>query len=381
MAYCHEGLLQSSIDAELTVAEQRELDAHLHDCHNCRQRLAEMTAMDSLTKEKMTLALPESQVDQAWHSLNQRLARKQRGGGILYTIRKHRPAFTVAATLIFVLATVLVTPVRDGLAAFLHLFRVNQLEAVTFTVEDLQQIQNQFYGQGTRDIDLRQFGQLKLTGGEAQHFSREDLSILAEQSPFPFKMPVTPEKFSLEAVSLINPTTIELVPSVGQINQLIKAAGGSLLLPQELDGKSFTISSSGTLQFVYVYPYPQAEENRQGQQHLSLKITAAPEILVPEGIDVNALREVVLSLPFIPQSIRRQLVQIEDWQTTLPIPVGPGSLIKEVFINDHRALYIYEKWGGESTGFGHLVWGDDQKIYVLSSGLSEEELLAVARSL
>ncbi|HSW36257.1 MAG TPA: hypothetical protein VLH18_06610 [Candidatus Limnocylindrales bacterium] len=385
MIYCNKGLLQSSINAELTAAEQTELDTHLQICHDCRQQLATMTAADALAKEKMALPFPETQVGQAWLRFDRKLASKKKSFRFFLATQKQRKTLAVAAVLMFALTIVLVAPVRVGLAAFLNIFRVNQLETVNFTVSDLQKIQAQFYDQGTRDIDLRQFGQLKLTGGETQEFNRDELSMLEEQAPFPFRLPVMPENFSLEAITLTNPITIELTPAVRQINQLIETMGGSRLLPPELEGESFTISSQGTVQFFYLYPYPQTEENMQSwQEHLTIQIIAAPEIFVPDGTDVNAIREAVLSLPFLPQSIRRQLVQIEDWQTTFPIPIGPAGRSKEVLINGNRALYLYEEWGDEGTPgsrFGYLVWLEDQMIYVLSSGLPEDKLLAIAHTM
>jgi hypothetical protein len=101
----------------------------------------------------------------------------------------------------------------------------------------------------------------------------------------------------------------------------------------------------------------------------------SPTLDVPPTVNADKLRELVLKSGAVPPQLANQLLAIQDWKTTLPIPVTRGTATQVPVDGVTGALVT-----GEAP-FPVLIWQKDGALYVLGGTLSEAELLSAARSL
>jgi anti-sigma factor RsiW len=101
----------------------------------------------------------------------------------------------------------------------------------------------------------------------------------------------------------------------------------------------------------------------------------APSLDVPPTINVDKLRDLALKSGAVPPQLANQLLAIQDWKTTLPIPVTRGTATQVPVDGVTGTLVV-----GEAPG-PVLVWQKDGVLHVLAGSVSESELLTAARSL
>lgn len=102
-------------------------------------------------------------------------------------------------------------------------------------------------------------------------------------------------------------------------------------------------------------------------------VTAA----VDGDIELETLRAFLLELPGLPESVVSQLSAIDDWRTTLPVPIPVDRVGgQETTVNGAEAILI------EQQGFGSgLLWQRDGVVTGVAGRLDEAALRAVVDSL
>jgi hypothetical protein len=116
----------------------------------------------------------------------------------------------------------------------------------------------------------------------------------------------------------------------------------------------------------------------------------SPTLTTPDSLDMNALREDILMLPGLPTDLVAQLRSIENWESTLVIPVPEGAVTSDVSIDGEPGLLLEagefdgSDWGIEFELEGDasvVMWHDDGNLYVVAGSVSGSDLLDVANSL
>ncbi|MDI3340354.1 MAG: hypothetical protein QJR03_07445 [Sphaerobacter sp.] len=82
-----------------------------------------------------------------------------------------------------------------------------------------------------------------------------------------------------------------------------------------------------------------------GDQHLIVGQTASPVLNIPSAVDVEALREAILSVPGLPPDLVAQIRAVKDWQHTLIIPVPAGATTSQEKVDGAPALLIEVQQG------------------------------------
>jgi len=118
-------------------------------------------------------------------------------------------------------------------------------------------------------------------------------------------------------------------------------------------------------------PVPEA-----GQKFLYVGASSSPTLTVPDGLDVDQIRNELLKVPGLPQDLVSQLKSISDWRSTVVVPVIKGQS-HEVTVQGQSGLMITQS-DGKSTS---VIWPSNGAIYAVSGSFSEAETLAVANSL
>jgi hypothetical protein len=96
------------------------------------------------------------------------------------------------------------------------------------------------------------------------------------------------------------------------------------------------------------------------------------------GVTLEELREFLLGLPGLSPETVRQLRAIDDWQTTLPVPIPVEQIDWErVTIAGSPGLLL-----NDNTGLGSAaIWQRDGRIFGIAGAMMARELQRVAESL
>ncbi|MFC0215389.1 hypothetical protein ACFFK0_23630 [Paenibacillus chartarius] len=238
------------------------------------------------------------------------------------------------------------SPLGDrALAAMKQTFRIQHLVGVGMTADDMTNISNLLENgspDGDRSFNLAQYGTLTQTGGG------KSLNLTwneAEQRMgAPLLQPVNPSAPSYQPAS-----TLTFNLNVTAVNRLLTRLGSTTTLPAEADGKAIRLH----------IPDGVTTEGTLAGKPVRLLQYGKPELTVEGGIDVATVREAVLGLPVLPDSLRTKLAAIGDWQTTLPVPVKDG-VSKSLLLGGHDAVMT------ANDKKRILFWIDGDRIGLLS---------------
>lgn len=203
------------------------------------------------------------------------------------------------------------TPLGDrALAAMQQTFRIQHMVGVGISADDMATISSVLERgspEGDRSFNLAQYGTLTQSGGGEAHTltwseaeKRMGAPLLKLGNPTdPTYQPATTLTFKL---------------NVNSVNRLLTRLGSKTTLPDEADGKIIRL---------YIPDGIAAEGTLSGKPVRLLQF-GKPELTVENGIDAATVREAVLGLPVLPDSLRTKLAAIGDWQSTLPVPARDG---------------------------------------------------------
>jgi hypothetical protein len=241
-------------------------------------------------------------------------------------------------------------------------------------MEELNRIQQAFYDKSTQ-LNIDNFGKVESAQtGEQQQVRLEEAGEYLGFTPvLPSYLPDGLE-FSRD-LTLYPASKVDLTLNVNNVNTVIKSLGGEHLLPENLDGKLFTLS------------FPQSllasAGSGEGKDYRSVSFiqTRSPEIQVPDNTDVNEVRKAILDLPIIPEETKRKLASLENWQDTLYVPQPENGTTEEVDINGAGGVIVSEN-RGSGAGQSILMWQDNGFIYIVEGhNVAGEELIKTAQSL
>ena len=269
----------------------------------------------------------------------------------------------VAAAVVAV--SLFASPLGDqALAAMMQTFRIQHVVGVGMTADDMASISNLLERgspDGERSFDLAQYGTLTQSGGgEARVIPWEE----AER-----RMGAPLFRLENNAVPLYQPAaTLTFQLNVQAVNRLLTRLGSATTLPAEADGKLIRL---------HVPDGVSAEGTLSGKPVRLLQY-GKPELTMDHGIDAAKVREAILGLPVLPDSLRTKLASIGDWRSTLPVPVRDGTAAN-LRLSGHDAVMTVD--GGRR----YLFWLDGDRMGLLSGAIEhfpeESDFLRAAEEL
>lgn len=101
------------------------------------------------------------------------------------------------------------------------------------------------------------------------------------------------------------------------------------------------------------------------------------EIAVEGGLTLDEVRDELLAVPGLSPALVAQLRGLDDWQTTLPLPIPAGVVDwRDTTVEGNPAIAF-----GDGTGLGGaLVWRDDDRTLGVAGTFAPEELRRVAEN-
>lgn len=360
-------ILREYLDRELEPEEMKLVQNHLKDCSKCQQELKVITDNDRFVNSVLSQYAEEVEevtpgTGDAWNRMKTKIIsdHKRRLWGL--NTRYVRAAVAAAVTLCIV-GTLSFGGVRGALADLLTIFRVEKIQTISITPQEITQMEEAIRN-GIGNINVENFGQIKVDGKqESTICSLEEAQGLVD---FRIKTPPREGYVPLEA-RVQKSSQMSLTLDVARVNAMIQSLNGTQLLPAELDHKYFTVNVPNSLSVEYGTP--------QGLNPFSLTQMRSPELQVPDGVNVEVVRDALLSLPIWPERVRSQLAGINDWQNTIFIPnAGQNS---EVLVRGQQGVYITNA-GSAKAG---LAWSEEGVVYCLYGSFSQEQALQLAESL
>lgn len=312
----------------------------------------------------------------------------------MWNFRAARGAVAVLALLLLTTAFV-ATPMRSLADDLLNRFRVEKFEAITVNMDQFTEFG---LGLALQAMSADQERLMTAVDGLAEietTFDKEDprgnateLGSLDEvQAAFgDFRAPDSlPDGFS-ETPSI-------MVTEAGSVTITVDTAAANTIV-SELGLPIYSLPEAGeTPEMVFEIDLPQAlimhyQAGLAG--HVAVVQMKSPTLITPEGVDMNALREDILMLPGLPADLVAQLRSIENWESTLVVPVPEGAKTSDVSIDGEPGLLLEvgefdgSDWGIEfelEGDAGVVMWHDDGTLYVVAGSVSGSEILDVASSL
>jgi hypothetical protein len=411
------GMLVAQRDGELTANEAAMAASHLATCAGCAAEERAVTGSGREVYELLASLDPQEQVlpdpVAALSRLQMGLAGERRDAEDHEALtpipleRARRPSWyrrrnwiaTAAAAL---LVAVLVGAGPAGALAnqFLALFRVQQFQAVTLDPQTLSAIPLP---------DIQNFGSLQVSSNAG--VAQQDLSEAqaARLVNFPIQLPSSlPSGVGgSPQFSVVHGGQATFTFSAASVRAYLARSGhGTIAIPANLNGATFTINAASGLLVNYTVSCQQSRPVPVGKLRLAVegshtgaapagaKAKAAwaacggspfivmeipsPVIRATGSASLDDLRNFLLSLPGLPPQLVAQLRQINLSTGTVPVPIPPQVSAQQVTIQGAPGLLL-----ADNTPIGGAVlWQTHGMIYALGGAVGNAtQLLDTANSL
>ena len=404
-----EDIIQAYIDKELPENEMNSVSEHIASCPVCQRIYQELlddnnyisSLLDAYQDQIACMPLPApvfpaaapgGEHKSSISGLPEETGYIKKGLNLMHNKTLRRITYSAAAVAVLLLVTI--GPLKSAAADLLGIFRVESFTALEFTPQDMKEIENAFSNGGK--VDLKELGKITTDGTpETREASMEDAKDYVD---FPVKQ-ITSNKVIAGSAQITDRCSATVVFDSSKINSLIESLGGESSFPDDIDGKELSMEFPASVRTVYspvgdtdqtaaIRPSSDIEEGsyevvtpENSNNTVTLLQSPSPQLTVPEGVDVQKLKDAMLDLPFWPQNIRQQLEGINDWSHTLPIPVNIAEeKTKEVDINGAEGLLLHRSGQNGESEYNMVVWHKQGIVYSLSGNITSREALLYARS-
>lgn len=374
------GTLQAFLDGECNGVKRKQVEEHLLACDTCSATVEHLKENKDFTNAKLSgyyHVLSSGSVDTglAWSRFSRGKFKEQTTSqyrkGVLNMLARYRFA-AVAAVVVIATATVFsFGSVRSAASELLSIFRVEKVQTISITPEDMAGIERGIR-EGAGQVDIENFGKLEFSG-KIESF-RVTQAEAVQDLDFQLRLPsVVPEGFELQEFNKTTGGTMNLILDTTRTNEVLKSLGSSNLLPDELNGRMFTVKFPVIVQASY---------NEGDGNRIMVMQGRSPELLAP-GSDVAAIRDALLALPFLPENLRNQLAAVNDWQHTILVPDIDGSS-QEVSVAGQQGVFVTPGANGNHHGRGQinsLIWQENGVVYAISGDFNLEQAQQMAASM
>ncbi|MFZ5647676.1 MAG: zf-HC2 domain-containing protein [Bacillota bacterium] len=348
-----EGRIQSYIDGELEGSEMDEIQEHLEICRECRVVYDRLLENDMLVRNSMAgfIASDRERFDaeKAWRKLKLENAAQEEIPKGKWQFDMMLKKVATAAAAVALVGLLAFSPVSGMASDFLTIFRVEKVKVISITPEEMAQM-DKLMREGAGGVNIKNFGKIEVRG------KQEEKPVTVEEAgksiDFDLKIPAV-AGYSKPELKKLSGFSVTLTLDVNNVNSVLKSLGSGERLPDELNGKEFTLEVPPAI----IADYSGAAGK------IVLSQSRGPSVRTSAGVDVKAIRQALLSIPALPESLRRQLAAVDDWQHTAMIPLKSGQYT-EVTVNGAGGVFIRGDGGQNSAGV--LVWQKNGVIYVLA---------------
>jgi hypothetical protein len=237
-------------------------------------------------------------------------------------------------------------------------------------------------------VELKKYGTLVDTMGNVDPLEVGSIEALSARSGISVKQ-ADPSTIPAELRGLrryyVTPEaevrfTLDRAKAMAYLSSIGK---GDFNFPQKFDGASLIVNVPKTALIRYGNdPVDGDVDKAMDAGVLPKQLIVGQSSLVTAGTDgrvtLEELRDFLLSLPGLPADTVRQVREIQDWRTTLPIPVGmPGVTWRDATIAGNQGLIFGDSNGKLSAG----IWQANNTLFGVGGTITTDELMKVAAGL
>jgi len=291
--------------------------------------------------------------------------------------RAQRGAIAGAVLALVMTLSVAFTPVTTLADTFLNQFRIQHFAAITIPM-DL--VQNMSQAAQTQAMDpanvaalqneLKQLGSFSTTFDQNSATKVDTISNAAQQ-------------FS----GLDVPSDLSTFSNAGQPANIYLGKSGSATYQMNVAEVQKLMSSLGlstqglpdaqttpTVTFKLDVNPAAVMEWEQNGKHLIVGQTQSPVLNVPSSVNMDELRNDLLDFPLIPADIKAQLRAVNDWSSTLIVPIPQGATQQQVTIHNAQGLLV------KNDQMSFVLWQDNGVLHVVGTD-GDANVMTVANSL
>lgn len=283
----------------------------------------------------------------------------------------------MAASLALVSVAFTFPAVRAAAQAFLDLFRVVNVSAISFDAERLSELEQL----DLSSLDLPSIvGEnvevLAESGAPTSYATLEDAGAAAGHRVLtPAWLPAG---WALTTIEVVGENAARVTVRTEPLRQIIEALGiDDVSIPTGIDGQQATIRVPSVVHLEFTHT-PTGGQLQSLGGNLQLLQAQSPEVSFPAGLDLAALAEVGLRILGLERDEAYRLAQSIDWRSTLIVPVpAANATFTEVDVAGSDALLIQPR---DEYG-GLLLWASGDQVFALGGPLPAPELLEIAQTL
>lgn len=335
---------QARLRAHVDLADD-DVTAHVAHCPACAQRVTETRGDARVAARAVggldTVTVPAPDIDAALRAVRPTTPP---------AVRRWRrlPAAVAAGVVLLMVAVLVVTPGgRQAAAAFLDSFRAERFQVVTFDPNRPVPSVDGFEG-------LDRIVSIDADEPDASRLTEVDsLAAAADVAGFtPAPASNLPAAATLDQIQASAPTTVRLtfrptapdLPADLRGAQLIVSVPGAAASTYDVDGDLLVVGEAGQL------------------------------AVDAEGADLGRIRQYLLDRPEVPDDVARQLLAIDDWTTTLPLPVPVDEVVwKDTTVDGGPGLMLQDPMGSG------LLWQADGHVRgIAGEGMDVDALRRIA---
>lgn len=362
-----EGIIQAYIDEELNDIEMKEVEMHLFQCEKCKEIYKELKSVNSFTMNKLKDYKKDFNITPIkLANMDIKIKNKK---GESKVMKRYKKVTAAACVALAITTCVSVQPIRAAVINAASIFRATDIKSVNISLEDVKKLKSELE-KNKSDINIDKIGKVKYQGGEQKSVTIDEAQ---KTLPFTILYPKNMPSKSIKNISINKPSKCDFTLNIENINELLKSLGGKKLFPKNLDGKTFSLNTGGTLNFFY-------EDYRNGNR-IAISESKLPEIIAPDNTSVDEIFNAISDLSILPYDMQKQLKSMKDWKSTLYVP-NVGNKAEEITINGTKAIGYFDTSNNdkESKHSSILMLKDDILISV-DGNADKNELIEIAKSM
>lgn len=383
-----EGFIQAYLDGECSHEEFQRFSSHLESCQSCLERFIELAELESWTKGKVEQTFfpsPQSMqvdTDAAWQAFSAQVNKGKQGTTGSHVdqnsrmkkrswanMNKRTKQWMAGVSAAAVVVTALSFPqVQAAAKDLLSIFRVDKVAFVKVTQEDLQHAESWLSSGNAGELELNGIGKLSIDESDKESMGSVWYETKEEALEAGVELPVLPDDVKINGLDVHGAHTVHFEINTEKANNLLTQIGVENRFDDKLNGERFSLKVPQSIN-MYL---------KSADGEFTYNVVDSLQLQAPQGVDLAELRDTVLALPFIPDHVRKQMVDIEDWQSTLPMPYveDKDNQVKEVKVNGEPGLLVNSEYRS------YLMWQHDGSIHMLDGAeQTGDQLLALAKKL
>lgn len=248
----------------------------------------------------------------------------------------------------------------------LSIFRVDKVAFVKVTTEDLQHAEKWLSSGKAGELELNGIGKISIADADQNGDGTVWYESKEEAEKAGVKLPELPSDVGFNGVDVHAAHRVQFEIDTEKANRLLEQVGMDKRFDEKLNGKPFSLQIPQSMNL-----YLRSEDTE-----FTYNVVEGLKLQAPEGVDLAELRDTVLALPFIPENVKKQMVNLDDWQHTLPLPYieDKDSQVKKVNVNGEEGLLV------ESPHRSYLIWQHNGSIHMLDGAEDKaEQLMSFAK--